>query len=281
MIFVNIHLHPLLLLFILLSILTGTFIQLFIILTIVLIHELGHYLAATYFKWRINYIMLWIFGGVMKTDESTYHPIKEECIVTIAGPFQHVIIYFILQLLSVWQIVPEPILQQAYYYNGILLLFNLLPIYPLDGGKLMLLLQSAFTAYYPSLRRTYTLSISLCCVIMVMQLSFLPFTWSAFALCLFLLLENVRAWKEHYYSFIRFLLSRLQEENQRPIYVSTIQSNMLLIEVLKGLRRNRLHHFQVLDNCDSSVVVTERECLDTYFKKKHIAAIMRDVIQNQ
>src|SRR5690625_2653844 len=130
MIFVNIHLHPLLLLLILLSLLTGTFIQLFIILFIVLIHELGHYLAATYYKWRIDYIMLWVFGGVMKTEESSHRSIKEECIVTLAGPFQHIILFFVLTGLSVCQLLPEPILQQAHYYNGIILMFNLLPIYP-------------------------------------------------------------------------------------------------------------------------------------------------------
>src|SRR5690625_5174104 len=132
MIFVNIHLQPLLLLLILLSLLTVTFIQLFVILFIVLIHELGHYLAATYSKWRIDYIMLWVFGGVMKTDESSHRSIKEECIVTLAGPFQHIILFFVLTGLSVWQLLPEPILQRAYYYNGVILMFILLQLLQLD-----------------------------------------------------------------------------------------------------------------------------------------------------
>src|SRR5690625_4982829 len=135
MIFVNIHLHPLLLLLILLSLLTGTFIQLFIILFIVLIHELGHYLAATYYKWRIDYIMLWVFGGVMKTDESSQRSIKEECIVTLAGPFQHIILFFVLTGLSVCQSFPELFLHQPLYNTEIILLFTLFPIYPLVVEK--------------------------------------------------------------------------------------------------------------------------------------------------
>src|SRR5690625_7196786 len=126
MIFVNIHLHPLLILFIFLSIITGTFIQLFIILLIVLIHELGHYIAAAYFKWRIDYIMLWVFGGVMKTDESTHHSIKEECIVTLAGPMQHLFIFFVLYLFSFFSILLVFILFDSYFFNGFSLLFYLL-----------------------------------------------------------------------------------------------------------------------------------------------------------
>jgi len=304
MIFVNIHLHPLLLLLILLSLLTGTFIQLFIILFIVLIHELGHYLAATYYKWRIDYIMLWVFGGVMKTDESSHRSIKEECIVTLAGPFQHIILFFVLTGLSVWQLLPEPILQQAHYYNGIILMFNLLPIYPLDGGKFLLLIQSAFTPYYVATRRIFYLSMLfllliqsaftpyyvatrrifylsmfLCFALMVMQLMFFPFTVSAFALCLFLLLENYRALKEHYYSFIRFLLSRMDPSARKRMEQKSVQEDALLMDVFKQFRRNRMYRIRVQRKLVPSSVVTEQYCLHAYFTKKQITATMGEVIE--
>ena len=279
MIFVNIHLHPLLLLLILLSLLTGTFIQLFIILFIVLIHELGHYLAATYYKWRIDYIMLWVFGGVMKTDESSHRSIKEEFIVTLAGPFQHIIIFLVLTGLSVWQLLPEPILQQAHYYNGIILMFNLLPIYPLDGGKLLLLIQSAFTPYYVATRRIFYLSMFLCFALMMMQLMFFPFTVSAFALCLFLLLENYRALKEHYYSFIRFLLSRMDPSARKRMEQKSVQEDALLMDVFKQFRRNRMYRIRVQRKLVPSSVVTEQYCLHAYFTKKQITATMGEVIE--
>src|SRR5699024_11983500 len=59
------------------------------LLSIVLFHELGHYGAAKFFKWRIKGIMLWIFGGVMDTDEHGNKPFHEDIIVTVAGPLQH------------------------------------------------------------------------------------------------------------------------------------------------------------------------------------------------
>src|SRR5699024_6932825 len=91
-----IHIHPILIIFIIISFVTGTFLQLFIILSIVLFHELGHYGAGKFFKWRIKGIMLWIFGGVMDTDEHGNRPFHEDIIVTVAGPLQHLYIYFYL-----------------------------------------------------------------------------------------------------------------------------------------------------------------------------------------
>src|SRR5699024_5554788 len=138
-----IHIHPILIIFIIISFVTGTFLQLFIILSIVLFHELGHYGAGKFFKWRIKGIMLWIFVGVMDreehgnrpfhgdiivivagkffkwrikvimllifvgvmdTDEHVNMPFHEDIIVTVAGPLQHLFIYLFLFIDSLGQI---------------------------------------------------------------------------------------------------------------------------------------------------------------------------------
>src|SRR5690625_6027208 len=88
-----IHVHPLLMIFMIISFLTGTFMELAIILAIVLFHELGHFLFERLFHLRIHSIMLWIFVGVMKTEEHGNIPIHEDDLVTISDPMLHVIIY--------------------------------------------------------------------------------------------------------------------------------------------------------------------------------------------
>src|SRR5699024_12570060 len=89
-----IHIHPILIIFIIISFVTGTFMHLFVILIIVLIHELGYYSMAKFFKWRIKRIMLWIFGGVMESDVHGRRHDNEVLIVNIAGQLQHVFNYF-------------------------------------------------------------------------------------------------------------------------------------------------------------------------------------------
>src|SRR5699024_7390519 len=122
-----IHIHPILIIFIIISFVTGTFLQLFIILSIVLFHELGHYGAAKFFKWRIKGIMLWIFGGVMDTDEHCNRMFHEDIIFTVAVPFQHLFIYLFLFIDSLDQIqlISTPIWDMIFLYNTLILLFNL------------------------------------------------------------------------------------------------------------------------------------------------------------
>ena len=73
-----------------LAIMTAHFFELTMFLMIVLIHELGHAFAASFYSWRIKRISLLPFGGVAEMDEHGNRPLKEEAIVTLAGPLQHV-----------------------------------------------------------------------------------------------------------------------------------------------------------------------------------------------
>ena len=73
-----------------LAIMTAHFFELTMFLIIVLIHELGHAFAASFYSWRIKRISLLPFGGVAEMDEHGNRPLKEEAIVTLAGPLQHV-----------------------------------------------------------------------------------------------------------------------------------------------------------------------------------------------
>src|SRR5699024_3982048 len=118
-----IHLHPILMLFIAIAFLTGTFVELLIIFCIVLFHELGHYSMALLFKWRIQGIVLWIFGGVMETDEYGSRPLYEALLVTIAGPFQEIVLYFILSLGMLVNFLRSSMSEMTLYRYSLILLF--------------------------------------------------------------------------------------------------------------------------------------------------------------
>src|SRR5690625_7300994 len=127
----SIHIHPILMVFIAIAFITGTFMELTIILAIVFIHELGHYSMAQLFKWRIRGIMLWIFGGVMDTDEHGNRPRHEEVLVTIAGPFQHIVIYGNVFFLSVANLLHSSVFELIISYKPDVFVFNFLLTVPL------------------------------------------------------------------------------------------------------------------------------------------------------
>jgi Zn-dependent protease len=110
----------------------------------VLLHEFGHSLACRQVGGRSNQIMLWPLGGVAYVAP----PPRPGAVLwsLVAGPLVNVVLIPILLgtsfLLSRAGVLAEqPELAQWLWsitvINFVLLIFNLLPVYPLDGGQIL------------------------------------------------------------------------------------------------------------------------------------------------
>lgn len=263
--FQYIQIHPTLMMFVFISIMTGTFVQLFIILCLVTIHELGHFFAARYFNWRTEAIVLWAFGGVMKTDEYASRPLKEELIVTLCGPAQHGIIFIIAYLLQLTGWVPPTLMTDIFYFNAIILLFNVLPIYPLDGGKVLQIGLSFILPYRQAYRSTLILSGVVAISMLLLQLLFLPFTLTAALLIIFLILELVKYYRNEYYTFLRFLLHRLHHPTEKRAFTTIYATPQdRLIDVFNHFKRNKTNRIYLT----SQKFFTEQQVLHLYFYEK-------------
>jgi len=110
----------------------------------ILIHELGHALTAEAFGYETD-ITLWHFGGFARFNPGFHFPPYQSFLITLAGPFAG----FALAALTflVWlglefqgmadnEFVSTAIMDLL-YINIFWGLFNLLPVIPLDGGRLL------------------------------------------------------------------------------------------------------------------------------------------------
>ena len=103
----------------------------------VLLHEVGHSVVALHYKIPVTSITLFIFGGVSQIAAEPPSAAAEFWIA-LAGPavsFALAILFTVLQPLVAGL---APLLAMAKYLaytNGTLALFNLIPGYPLDGGR--------------------------------------------------------------------------------------------------------------------------------------------------
>lgn len=253
--------------------------ELAIILFLVLFHEIGHFTVAKLLKWRINRVMLWVFGGVMETDEHGNRPIKEEVLVTLAGPLQNLIIYPIIMVLSYFQVLPASVLELVFYYNTAILFFNMLPIWPLDGGKLLLLFLSSILPYKKAYNRT--IIFSMIASIGFLLLQFFPFTLSSFLIMIFLFMENRTEWKRRYFVFIRFLLNRYDGmssvKSVQPIIVS---HESFLMDVFSLFKRDKRHPIYIEYPGNRRLSVDENECLKSYFHDKQYNRYIGELFQN-
>lgn len=277
--FPPIHLHPMFFLFIFLSIITGTFVDLLIIFVIVFVHEMGHYAMSKVFKWRIRKIMLWIFGGVMETEDYGTKSMKEDVLVTIAGPLQHLPLHFIFVLLFEIGLFNEVIYQTAITYNLIILLFNLLPIWPLDGGKLLFFLLTLKQPYRSSYNLTLVVSMILCILLCIGHLFVFSFTLSFLCIMLFIFIENHLEWKRRFYLFLRFLLKRyegIQPVSQlETLYVS---GDKKLMDVFTMFKRERKHIIVIKNKRLLTSNVDEMDLLHAYFNKKQYRESLNEII---
>ena len=111
---------------------------------IVLVHEFGHALACRSVGGQANLIVLWPFGGVAYVAPPQRPGAQLWSIA--AGPLVNVILFPVFSV--IWMLAHSAHLDDtvpnAYYYvvaiwqiNLVLLVFNMLPIYPLDGGQIL------------------------------------------------------------------------------------------------------------------------------------------------
>ena len=119
------------------SIITGLFKDFLVFSSIILFHELGHILAALYYKWKIKQINFYPFGGYIEFNEILNKPIKEEMIIVISGLISQTLYFFIILFLYINAYVSENIYNLFKHYHSSILLFNLIPIFPLDGIKII------------------------------------------------------------------------------------------------------------------------------------------------
>ncbi len=103
----------------------------------VLLHELGHSIIALRNKLQVRSINLYIFGGV---SEITSEPsnARGEFVISLAGPLTSLLLAGIFYLLSLVFARVSPWLAMTKYLayiNGVLAIFNLIPGFPLDGGR--------------------------------------------------------------------------------------------------------------------------------------------------
>lgn len=275
-----IHIHPLLWLVMALSIMTAHFIELSLFLFIVIMHELGHAFAAAFFSWRIKRISLLPFGGVAEVDEHGNRPLKEEALVTLAGPLQHVWMIGLAFMLNQFSLIPEHFYTIFVEFNIMVLLFNLLPIWPLDGGKLIYLWRSQKESFPIAHLKTVFISAVSLLLFFMLLLFVQPFNLNLWIVIGFLSFSLFYEWKQRRYVFVRFLLERYYGNNMefktlKHIYVNEEES---IIRVLEQFQRGCKHLIIIEKEDAETEQLDENELLHAYFSEKMLHAKIGELL---
>lgn len=121
------------------------------LLVILVIHELGHYYAMKFFGYQDTSIFfIPFFGAAAKGEKEHLRPF-EEYVILLAGPLPGILIGIGIFIATLYnpELRSETWLQQLALFFLIINYFNLLPIYPLDGGRVV---QSLLFTHYPKMQ---------------------------------------------------------------------------------------------------------------------------------
>jgi len=134
---IPVHVHWTLTLLLIFQVLTGGlkhagFIAL--IFLCVLLHEFGHSLMAMRLKFKVRQIMLYFCGGCAEIQVNSQQLYKREFYIAVAGPLVSLALAVISY--AAYSIYPVGIFQTLAIVNLALLIFNLIPAWPMDGGRI-------------------------------------------------------------------------------------------------------------------------------------------------
>jgi stage IV sporulation protein FB len=265
---VPVRIHPLFWLIVCSAVWTGYFIEIITLFVLVLIHELGHAAAAGAFGWRVDSIELLPFGGVVKTDEWGTVPSREEMTVALAGPFQHILMILISLFFfrQGWWTKEWT----EYFIQGNLMIagFNLLPVYPLDGGRVFLSALSYFFPYRFCLHFTLWTGMAGSLALCVLALFWSPggILVHLLILGIFLFYSNLRMFRQKNIHFVRFLLFRRHHPDlSRPVKKLRMKPDTRLNEVILKLCKEKYHVLEIVDqNGELVSILPEEWLLDAY-----------------
>ena len=192
--------------------------------------------------WKCIRITLYPYGGCSQFDVDINIPLWQELLVLIMGPITQIVFIYIIKY---FVDTSNYILFER--YSRWILYFNMLPIYPLDGGKLINLILCRFISYYYAFQITIYISyfLFLSCFLTIIFFNFNLVLFLIFILLGVALLKEMKKSLLYYQLFLyeRYL-------NDYPF------KRIKKIQRLKEMKRGTFH---MISN------VSEKEYLHKYF----------------
>lgn len=287
----KISLHPLFIVILLCSIFTGYFIEIILLFIFVFVHEVGHYFMAKHFNWKIKEIKLLPFGGVLIVDDAQATTAFEESFVALAGPLQNVIIMLLAWFCGQCHWLSYDWVEYIIRSNLWLMIFNLLPIHPLDGGKLLQALVSISLPYFYTMKIMIWVSIVGASLMIIVAVTYGLWKNNAgpqlnlLLVGSFLFLDNLMRLKNLPYLLYRFILQRRKaldtlshrQLNDKIIPI-VIHEQDTLLSLFKKIKRESNHLFYYASSKSNRVEVkVEQELLEKFSHGKHLNRALIDI----
>ena len=247
----------------------------------VVLHEFGHALAAKAFGINTPDITLLPIGGVARLERMPEEP-KQELLIAVAGPAVNVIIALGLFVAGGSFINPfvNPaasegvgLISQLLIINVLLVAFNLLPAFPMDGGRVLRALLATRMSYARATQIAATVGQGFAFVF-----GFIGLIWNPF-LIFIALFVYIGASQEAALAQMKDVSRRFPVSSAMVREFRTLPENATLEEAVDALLATSQHDFPVVDETGNVAGVLTRHDLIAALRKNDSALHVGDVMR--
>lgn len=249
--------HPTFILLFLWFVFTRNIFSFLLFCSVVLAHEYGHYFMAKKLGYKLYSFFIAPYGVSLNYKDTIFES-KDEIKIALAGPFVNFALAFLT--VSIWWI--EPVIYNFTYefvFQSLMLgLFNLLPCYPLDGGRIFVGLISQSSSRKRAVKCSMVLNIIFSSILFVLFAisCFINFNPSLCLCGVMLLLGIIDSKAECKYQPIS--LYKKKTKNFSKPYLLTINGDVAIGEALKHIELNRFTIFVVIFSNNKTKLIDEK-----------------------
>ena len=247
----------------------------------VVLHEFGHALAAKAFGINTPDITLLPIGGVARLERMPEEP-KQELLIAVAGPAVNVVIALGLFVAGgsfinpfVNPAAPERVglVSQLLIINVLLVAFNLLPAFPMDGGRVLRALLATRMSYARATQIAATVGQGFAFVF-----GFIGLIWNPF-LIFIALFVYIGASQEAALAQMKDVSRRFPVSSAMLREFRTLPEDATLEEAVDALLATSQHDFPVVDETGNVAGVLTRHDLIAALRKNDPALRVGDVMR--
>jgi len=214
-----------------LSFLSGYYKEISIILFILIVHELGHFFLMKLFNIKVNKITIYPYGGMIKSNILINTNSLKILLISLGGIINQIILFLLIYLFNTIGLINDNLYTIFNYSNISIIIFNLLPIYPLDGYKILNSILELFLSFKNSL--IISLIVNIVCLISFIIYLFL-YKINNYIIVIFLLTVFFK-----YLSEIKYIFNKLYIE--RIIYKMEYKG-LVSVDKLSNLHKNKFNY---------------------------------------
>ena len=234
---------------------TGHIKNILLIFLIIVVHELGHIFFLKLFGYEIFMVEILPFGGITKTDKMINTPINYDLVIYFGGIFFQILLNIFFLFLTQKQVIYLSTFKMFKNYNLAIMIFNILPIRPLDGGEILRLLLEKRLTFIRAQRASNILSIFFLGCFLVINIKF---NLNNYVIISFLFFKIYNLIKNEKFLQNKFWLERFMYS----FSYSKISNEKK--EDLKLLKKETYHFFY-----KGNRYISEKELLQQKFDRKY------------